>query len=137
MLKLSRNGKILTIGLVVALVLALLVTPLGGLETRSTATVTTLGFIGVISLLTGLVLNVASIVLLFSKGRARTASVLAIIGSILFLPVLFAKQTGNFSSLPAPPGIAGLELAMDVPVIAVLLLASRVYMESKPKPAVQ
>ncbi len=126
----TGKGKALAIGLAVAIVLALLITPLGGQETRGIPTVKLLGFVGVVSLLAGLVLTVVSIALLFRRGRARVASILAIIGSLLFFPVLLTDQTGNFSSLRPPTIITDLELVMFVVVIVVLFLASRVYRES-------
>jgi len=58
---------------------------------------------------------------------------LALIGLILFFPVLIADWTGLFSSRQAPPSIVYLEIATAIVVIGVLFLATRVYRESAVK----
>ena len=132
-MELSRHGRNLAIGLVAALFLGFL---LGGIETRPYSTATTLGLIGIILSTIGVVLNLASIGLLFRKARARIASILAIVGSILFFPILLADQAGLYSSLSLPSGISAVELLMIPVLVVVLFLASRVYRESVKKPAV-
>lgn len=127
-MNLSSNRRIvLAIGLVASLVLALLITPLGGLETRTLRDTTPLGFLAVLGVIAGVVVNVASIVLLFRAGRARWAVISAILGMALYLPVLAVDQTGNFSARPAPAAIGSLELVMTVVVIVVLAYALWVY----------
>jgi hypothetical protein len=129
---LSGESKTLVTGLVVALASGLLFTPLGPseYETRSAPSVTPIGGNGVDSLLAGLVLSVASIVLLFRKARA--ALVLVIVG-LLFFPLLLLDLSRNFSPEPPTPVIADLELVTIGVAMAVLFLASRVYRESTTK----
>ena len=132
-MELSRHGRNLAIGLVAALCLGFL---LGGIETRPYSTATTLGLIVLIASSIGVVLNLASIALLFRKARARIASILAIVGSLLFFPTLLADQAGLYSSLPLTSGISAVELLMIPVLVAVLFLASRVYRESVKKLAI-
>ncbi len=72
----------------------------------------------------------ASIGLLFR--RVRLASMLAVVGSILFFLPIFGDQTGSFFSLPIPPTINTLEYIFVVVLLVTLFLASKVYRESKP-----
>jgi hypothetical protein len=132
-MKLSSNGKILVILLIVVVVCDIFLTPLGGLETRSISNTTSVGFATLAILFVGLALTVASLFLLFRK--ARLASILAIIGSLCFFPALVADQTGLFSSQHAPVAIVDLELVTAVILIAVLFLASKVYRENVTHPA--
>lgn len=74
----------------------------------------------------------ASIALLFR--RARLASILAIVGSILLLFPIFGDQTGSFFSLPIPPVIHTLEYIDVVVLLVTLFLASKVYRENEPSP---
>ncbi len=128
---LSDKAKALAIGLVLASALGVILTPLGGLETRSIANTTTLGFIAVALFLIGIILNVVSVALLFR--RPRTAAILAILGLILFVPVIVADRTGLFSSQQAPPAIVDLEVVTAAVLIVGLFLAFRVYRESAMK----
>ncbi len=128
---LGGKARTLAIGLVLASVLGVVLTPLGGLETRSIANTTTLGYVTVGLFLTGIVLNIVSIVLLFRK--PRSASILASVGLILFFPVIVTDRTGLFSSQEAPPAIAYLEVITAIVLIAVLFLASRVYRDTASK----
>ena len=117
------------------MVLAVLLTPLGGLETRSIAETTALGLGTIVLFLVGLVLDVASVVALFR--RPRTASILAFIGLILYFPIFIADLTGLWSSKPAPPAIVYLSITAAIVHIGALFLATRVYRESTAKtPAV-
>jgi len=132
---LSGRARSLAIGLPLAVVLAVLLTPLGGLETRSIAETTALGLGTIVLFLVGLVLDVASVVALFR--RPRTASILAFIGLILYFPIFIADSTGLWSSKPAPPAIVYLSIITAIVNVGVLFLATRVYRESTAKtPAV-
>ena len=132
---LSGRARSLAIGLALAVVLAVLLTPLGGLETRSIAETTALGLGTIVLFLVGLVLDVASVVALFR--RPRTASILAFIGLILYFPIFIADSTGLWSSKPAPPAIVYLSIITAIVNVGVLFLATRVYRESTAKtPAV-
>ena len=132
---LSGRARSLAIGLPLAVVLAVLLTPLGGLETRSIAETTALGLGTIVLFLVGLVLDVASVVALFR--RPRTASILAFIGLVLYFPIFIADSTGLWSSKPAPPAIVYLSIITAIVNVGVLFLATRVYRESTAKtPAV-
>ena len=133
-MKLSSNGKILAALLVVFVVCDIFLTPLGGLETRSFSNITSLGLTTLIVLFAALAINVISLILLFRK--PRLASMLAIIGSILFFPALIADQTGLFSSQTAPMAITVLEWVTTVVLLAAIFFASRVHRENAaPLPA--
>ena len=132
---LSGRARSLAIGLALAVVLAVLLTPLGGLETRSIAETTALGLGTIVLFLVGLVLDVASVVAVFR--RPRTASILAFIGLVLYFPIFIADSTGLWSSKPAPPAIVYLSIITAIVNVGVLFLATRVYRESTAKtPAV-
>jgi len=132
---LSGRARSLAIGLPLAVVLAVLLTPLGGLETRSIAETTALGLGTIVLFLVGLVLDVASVGALFR--RPRTASILAFIGLTLYFPIFIADSTGLWSSKPAPPAIVYLSVTTAIVHIGALFLATRVYRESTAKtPAV-
>ncbi len=119
----------LVVALVVNVLLIILLTPLG-FETRPPSDLKPVGIIAIGTIFAGLILDLASIGVLFR--RVRLASMLAVIGSILFLPVIFADQTGSFFSLPIPPTINTLEYIFVVALLVTLFLASKVYRESKP-----
>ena len=128
---LSGRVKSLAVGLALAVVLGVLLTPLGGLEPRSIADATAIGLSTVVLFLVGLALDVSSIVALFR--RPRTASVLAIIGLLLYFPIFLADLTGLWSSKPAPPAIVYLSIITAIVHAGVLFLATRVYRESAAK----
>src|SRR6476660_19037 len=131
-MKLSRNVMALAVALAVNVVLVILLTPLG-FESRPATDLKTVGYIAIGTIFTGLALDVASFALLFR--RVRLASMLAIVGSILFFFPIFGDQAGSFFSLPNPPAIHTLEY-IDVVVLPVTLsLASRVYRDSRPFPS--
>jgi len=119
----------LVVALVVNVLLIILLTPLG-FETRPQSALKLVGFIAIGTIFTGLILDLASIGLLFR--RVRLASMLAVIGAILFFPVIFADQIGSFFSLPTPPVISTLEYIFVVALVVTLFLTSKVYRESKP-----
>lgn len=130
---LSGRARSLAIGLALAVVLAVLLTPLGGLETRSIAETTAIGLSTVVLFLAGLVLDGASIVALFR--RPRTASMLAFIGLICYFPIFIADLARLWSTRPAPPAIVYLSIITAIVHIVVLFLAARVYRESTAKTA--
>jgi uncharacterized membrane protein (DUF485 family) len=90
----------------------------------------TVGYIAIGTIFVGLALDVASLVLLFR--RVRLASILAIIGSILFFFPIIGDFAGAFFSVPIPPAINTLESIFAVVVVVTLFLAANVYRESKP-----
>ncbi len=119
----------LAAALAVNVILVILLTPLG-FETRRPSDLKPVGFIAIGTIFAGLILDLASIGLLFRK--VRLASMLAVVGSILFFLPFFADQTGSFFSLPIPSVINTLEYIFFVVLLVTLFLASKVYRESKP-----
>src|SRR5437879_8729533 len=65
-MKLSRNVSALAVALVVNVLLVILLTPLG-FESRPATDLKTVGYIAIGTIFTGLFLDLASIVLLFSR----------------------------------------------------------------------
>ena len=96
-MKLSRNVLALALALVVNVLLVILLTPLG-FETRPATDLKTVGYIAIGTIFAGLILDLASIVLLFM--RVRLASSLAIVGSILFFFPIFRAESGPSSQCP-------------------------------------
>jgi hypothetical protein len=131
-MKLSRNVMALAALLVVNVVLVFLLTPLG-FESRPSTDLKTVGYIAIGTIFTGLALDLASIALLLFR-RVRLASILAIVGSVLFFFPIVGDRTGSFFSLPIPPVINTLEYIFTVVLLVTLFLASRVYRESDPAP---
>ncbi len=125
MMRPSGRARILVVLLVVYVLSDILLTPLGGLETRPSADVTTVGFITVSLFFVGLALSVASLVLLFSK--PRTSPIVAIIAGILYFPVFIADQTGYFSSLQPPIAIGVLEIVQALVSLFTIFLASSIH----------
>lgn len=124
---LSTKARNLAIGLVLAIVLELMLTPLGGLEPRSVANTTTIGLVTIVLFLAGVVLQLAALGMLFR--RPRTAPVLALIGLVLYFPIFIADITGLWSSQPAPPAITYLSIITAMVVVGVLLLCREVSQE--------
>ena len=122
----------LAVVLVVNVVLIILLTPLG-FETRPPSDLKPVGYVAIGTIFTGLILYLASIGLLFR--RVRLASMLAVVGSILFFLPIFGDQTGSFFSLPIPPVIHTLEYIDVVVLLVSLFLAWKVYRESHPSPS--
>jgi uncharacterized membrane protein YhaH (DUF805 family) len=125
---------VLALALMMNVLVIILLTPLG-FETRPPSDLKTVGYIAIGTIFAGLILYIASIGLLFK--RVRLASSLAIVASILFLFPIIGDQTGSFFSLPIPPLVNTLEYILTVLLIVTLLLASRVYKESKPAQVTQ
>ena len=131
-MKLSRNVMALAVALVANVLLVILLTPLG-FESRPATDLKTVGYIAIGTIFTGLALDVASFALLFR--RARLASILAIVGSILFFFPIIGDRTGAFFSLPIPPVINILEYIFAPVLLITLFLASKVRRENNPSPS--
>jgi hypothetical protein len=131
-MKLSRNAMALAVVLVVNVLLVILLTPLG-FETRPATDLKTVGYIAIGTIFTGLALDVASFALLFR--RVRLASILAIVGSILFFFPIIGDRAGSFFSLPIPPVINTLEYIFVPVLLVTLFLAWKVYGDSRPSPS--
>lgn len=129
--KLSRNVIIFAIVMVVNVVIIILLTPIG-FETRPQSDLKTLGYFAIATIFVGLALDLASIGLLFKRVRARLASSLAIVSSVLFFLIIVVDRTGSFFSVPIPLAISTLEYLLIVVLILTLFLASIVYRGSKP-----
>ena len=127
----SRNVMALAVALVVNVLVVILLTPLG-FESRPATDLKTVGYIAIGTIFTGLALDVVSFGLLFR--RARLASILAIVGSILFFFPIIGDRTGAFFSLPIPPVINILEYIFAPVLLVTLFLASKVRRESRPAP---
>jgi len=131
-MKLSRNVLALAVALAVNVLLVILLTPLG-FETRPATDLKTVGYIAIGTIFAGLALDIASIALVFR--RARLASSLAIVGSVLFFFPIIGDRAGSFFSLPIPPVINTLEYIFVPVLLVTLFLASKVYRESNPSPS--
>ena len=131
MIRPSSRGRVLAVLLVVYIVSDILLTPLGGLETRPSADVTTVGFITVSVFFVGLALSVAALLLLFYK--PRKLPIVALVAGILYFPVFIADQSGNFSSLQPPTAIAALEIVQAVVALATIFLASNIHQQKTPR----
>jgi hypothetical protein len=131
-MKLSRNVMALGVALVVNVLLVILLTPLG-FESRPATYLKTVGYIAIGTIFTGLALDVVSFALLFM--RARLASILAIVASILFFFPIVGDEAGAFFSLPIPPVINTLEYIFVPVLLVTLFLASKVYRENNPSPS--
>ena len=131
-MKLSRSVLALAVALAVNVLLVILLTPLG-FETRPATYLKTVGYLAIGTIFAGLILDLASIALLFK--RVRLASSLAIVGSVLFFFPIFGDQAGSFFSLPIPPVIQALEYIFIPVLLVTLFLALKVYRESRPSPS--
>jgi hypothetical protein len=123
----TGTAKTLAILLIVFVFCDFLLSPLG-FETRGSALLgnpASLPWLGL--LFGGLILNIISLILL--RSRPRTASILAIVGSIAYIVVGLGDLAGFVSSLRAPVLIADVEVVTIVLLVGVLFLASRVYKE--------
>ena len=127
-MKLSGNGKILAILLVVFVFCDFLLSPLG-FETRGSAILgnpASLPWLGL--LFGGLLLNILALILV--AFRPRIAATLASIGSVAYIILAFADQGGFVTPLRAPVQIMDVEVVTLIVLAGVLFLASRVYVES-------
>lgn len=124
-MKPAGRSRILLVLLVIYILSDVLLTPLGGLETRPPAQVTTLGLATLGLLFAGLALDVVSLFLLFYK--PRRSPILAIAAGILYFPAFLAEQAGYFSSLRPPIAIETLEIVQALISIAIMLVALSVH----------
>lgn len=88
--------------------------------------VTGIGFVVLGLLFVGLALAIVTLVLLIR--RSPRAPSVAIVAAVLYFPAVLAEQTGNFSSVHAPPAIETVELiqtAVALIVVGVGIWASR------------
>ena len=130
-MKHSRGFWALAAVLAVNVVVVILLTPLG-FESRPTSDLKTVGYVAITTIFLGLILFLASIILLFWK--TRLASTLAIISSVLFFFPIVGDRIGSFFSVPVPRVINALEYVLIVVLLVTLFLASTVYRASKPSP---
>ena len=126
-MKLSRYGLALAVALVVNVLVVILLTPLG-FENRPATDLKTGGYIAIGTIFTGLALFVVSFVVLFR--RARLASILAIVASVLFFFPIIGDRVGIFFSLPVPRAIETLECIFVLVLLVTLFLAWKVYREN-------
>ena len=129
-MKPAGRSRILLVLLVIYFLSDVLLTPLGGLETRPPAQVTTLGLATLALLFAGLALGVASVILLFYK--PRRSPILAIVAGILYFPAFLSEQAGYFSSLRPPIAIETLEIVQALISIAIMLVALSVHRQKTP-----
>ena len=120
----SGKPRLLLVLLVIYVVIDILLTPLGGLETRDPSKVTSIGLTTLGLLFTGLVLGLVSLAALFYK--PRRSPILAIIAGILFLPAVITEQAGYFSSLRPPIAIETLEIVQTVVSLVTILIAASI-----------
>jgi hypothetical protein len=117
-LKLTNPARLLAVALVAYVVLDVLLTPPGHLETRPVSGVTGLGLVTLGLLFLGLALAVISLVLLFRSSRRAPAA--SIVAAVLILPAVLAEQTGHFSRYRPPAAIEAIELVQVVVALVVL-----------------
>lgn len=129
--KLSRLVTMLAIVMLVNVFVIILLTPIG-FETRPQSDLKALGYVAIATIFASLALDIVSIGLLFKRVRVRLASSLVILTSVLFFIIISVDRTGSFFSVPIPPAINALEYLLGVVLIVTLVLASKVYMGSKP-----
>jgi hypothetical protein len=130
-MKHSKGVLALGAALAVNVVVVILLTPLG-FESRPTSDLKTIGYAAIVIIFAGLILALASIVILFWK--TRLASSLAIIYSVIFFFPIVGDRIGAFFSVPIPRVIYALEYVLIVALLVTLFLASMVYRASKPSP---
>jgi hypothetical protein len=130
MMKPSGRSRILPVLLVIYTIVDILLTPLGGLETRNPANVTTIGLATLGLLFTGLASGIVSLLLLFYK--PRRSPILAIIAGILFLPAFFTEQAGYFSSSRPPIAIQTLEIIQTLVSLVTIFVAASISRQKTP-----
>jgi len=121
----SRTAWALAVFLVLSLLLVNLLSPIG-FENRPQSALKVGGYIAIATIFAGFLLDLAAVVLLYRRS-ARSASRLAILGSILLLVAVVGDQIGAFFSVPIPPVINALEYVLVVVLLATLFAAWRVY----------
>jgi hypothetical protein len=131
MRKLTQNVKILVLLIIVFVFCDFLISPVV-FETRASALLgnpSSLRWLVVLFL--GLILNIVSLILLFFK--PRIASLIAVLGSILYLVVTVGDQLGLVTPIKAPTLVSIIEVVSFFVLIGVLFFASRVYRENSMK----
>ena len=126
-MRLRTASVALIAALILDVVLALLLTPLG-FETRPPSDLTVIGIISIAAVAIGVLLDLAAIIV---SRRARLASTLAIIGSIVFIVPNVTDKAGAFFTVPAPPVIVALEYAFMAALLATLGVAWSVFRGSE------
>jgi uncharacterized membrane protein YtjA (UPF0391 family) len=116
------GGRLIAVDMVIYLIIIILLTPLG-FETRPSSSFTTTGIATLVLVFVGVALVVASLVLL--AYRPRRSPILAVVGVLLYFPIFFADQAGQFSALRAPTAISYLEYLQALVAIVVIALALR------------
>ncbi len=129
LMTLSKNQRLLLASVAAYIIFDILLTPVGGFETRPVGDVTTVGFATLVLLFVGLALAVVSAGLLFA--RPRVSLLVAILGAILYFPALVTDEAGLFSSLRPPIGIVLLELVQAIIAAFWVFFALRVYREKR------
>lgn len=126
--RLSSNGKLLAILLVVFVFCDILLSPIG-FETRGSAILSNAASLPWFGLLIGgLILNILALIILFF--RARISSILTLVGSPVYIAVLLGDQAGLVTSIRPPVLITDVEVVTFFVLLAVLFFASRLYRES-------
>lgn len=128
-MKVSRDAKILAILLLVFVFCDLLLSPVG-FETRASAIFkdpSSLPWLGL--LFAGLIFNIISLILVLF--RPRIASILSMIGTIVYIIPLIADQAHIFTPLAPPPLITEVEGVTAVVLLGVFIAAVRLYAASK------
>ncbi len=128
MAKLSGTRKGLAIALLVYIIDGILLTP-AGLETRPPSDVTTTGITTLVLFIAGLILAVASLVLLFR--RPRRSSIASTVAAILGVPAFLADQAGLLSIMRPSSVINLLEFVETLVAVAIIVLAARNSMEKQ------
>jgi hypothetical protein len=123
-MKLPKLALALGVMLVLNIVVALLLTPLG-FESRPPTALMIVGYVAIGTVFAGIVLDVVAIVFLVRR-RIRSASALAIAGSMVFLFPNVVDRAGAFFSLPIPPTINVLEYVFTAVLLITLVLAWQV-----------
>ena len=124
-MKLSHDGRILVVLLLLFVVCGILLTPLG-FETRASAVLGNPASLPWLGLgFAGLILIAVSAILLFF--RPRIASGLATIGSIASGFLFLADQVGLAVPIRPPTTITAVEVVATVLAAAIVLFAFRVY----------
>ena len=127
-MKASRDARVLAILLLAFIFCDVLLSPVG-FETRASAIFrdpSALPWLGI--LFVGLILNVVSLILVFFK--PRISSILAMVGTVVYVIPLIADQEHIFTPLAPPPLITDVEGVTLVVLLGVFISAVRVYRQS-------
>lgn len=127
-MKLSKRAWGLGAMLTLSVVVAILLSPLG-FESRPPADLKVVGYVAIGTVFLGIVLDVVAIVFLL-RGHTRSASTLAIAGSILFVVPSVVDRAGLFFTLPIPPLVNVLEYVHVGVSLVTLAMAWLVRAES-------